>query len=100
MVDFAAHTRRILSRLGEDATWTPSGGTATPVRGVFSSPFVNADLGGVQVGGDRPRFSVMSADMASVARGDALAVHGGSFLVASIERDAGCGETVLNLEVA
>ena len=100
MVDFATHTRRILARLGENATWTPSGGAATLVRGVFASPFSNVDLGGLRIGGELPTFRIMSADVATIATGDALSVHGGSYLVAGVERDLGSDETLLRLEAA
>ena len=99
MTDFSAHVRRILSSgVSEDATWTPSGGAATPVRGVFSSPFSNTDLGGIQIGGDLPTFRIMGVDVVGIASGDALAVHGGSYRVAGVEPDGNAGDILLRWE--
>lgn len=66
--------RRILAKLGQDATYTPAGGGASStVRGLFLQPFQN--ILGV-VGGSEPSIACMQADVPTI-KGGALFVIGG-----------------------
>ena len=49
--------RRVLARLGEDVTYTPSGGGSSTVRGMFLEPYQTASLGDVALlGSSDPQF--------------------------------------------
>lgn len=101
--------RRILARLGEDATFT-HGTAQSSVRGVFAAPGVVLP-GGVEAGFDmnEPRFGGPTADLPSVTIGDTLAL--GALLdgttqiraavtynIVDIKPDDPCGLTYLQLQ--
>ena len=102
-MDWGKHMRRILARLGEDATYRPfGGGSPSTVRGMYLAPFQNANFGDVAlIGTSDPQFSGMSADMPAVARGDTLEYPAGSgmiYKVRNVEPNAPSGLAVLQLE--
>lgn len=90
--------RRILSRLGEDATFTHAGGSPVSVRGVFVAPHNAIAFAGLEVSSTLPRFAAMSADLASVAVDDTLAIGADSYTVRDVQPDRTSGVTVLELE--
>lgn len=83
---------------GVAATYTPSGGGAVTVNGIFDHEYFAADAGGsVVVAIEQPRFLCRTADVASAAEGDALTVNATNYTVKVVEDD-GTGITNLVLE--
>ena len=80
------------------ATYTPSGGSASTVNGVFTKEYSLADLGGVVgVGSNDPSFVCRTTDVSSAANGDAIVVNSVTYTVRNVEDD-GTGITTLVLE--
>ena len=96
MVDFATHTGRIIARLGQMVTVSPSDGTYDrQVRAVFvQRPEVAFGL----VGGSKPTVQMTTADAAGLVVGDPVAVDGVDYTIASIRRDVVAGDVVAELE--
>jgi len=83
---------------GTAATYTPSGGVASTVNGIFDNDFIEVDTGGgVGVALQQPRFHCRTADVSSASEGDALSVGGTSYTI-RIVQDDGTGMTMLVLE--
>lgn len=83
---------------GTAATYTPSGGSAATVNGIFDNEFIEVDAGGgVGVALNQPRFHCRTADVSSAAEGDAITISGVAYTV-RIVQDDGTGMTVLILE--
>lgn len=81
-------------------TYTPSGGSATPVYGIFDNVF-SEDL---QVAGSLPVFECSAADIATLSVDDLLTISGtlnaafdADYFVRTIRPD-GTGVSVLTLE--
>ena len=97
MVDFAAHTSRIIDRLGRPVSITPSGKTLRQVTGVF----VNAPaLAFAMVEGSNPtlRLTVPAAD--GLTHGDPVSIDGTAYVVTRHEPDAEAGDIVFTLDKA
>lgn len=83
-MDWETHARRILARLGEDATYTPPGGGSTStVRGIFQRPYVESQ--GMEA--SAPTFACMSSDVPTLAEGALFAVRGVTYKVRRPEPD-------------
>jgi len=83
---------------GVAATYTPSGGAASTVNGIFDNDFIEIDAGGgVGVAMQQPRFHCRTADVSSAAEGDALVVNTISYII-RIVQDDGTGMTMMVLE--
>jgi len=83
---------------GVAATYTPAGGVASTVNGIFDNDFVEVDAGGgVAVALQQPRFHCRTADVSSAAEGDALVVSAVNYTI-RIVQDDGTGMTMLVLE--
>jgi hypothetical protein len=83
-VDWATHMRRILTRLGEDATYTPSGGGASStVRGIFQNPYRDA----LEMGSSAPTFGCMAADVPTISRNATFVIRGVTYKVNMPEAD-------------
>ncbi len=83
---------------GVAATYTPSGGLATTVNGIFDNEFIEVDAGGgVGVALQQPRFLCRSADISGAAEGDALVVNTVDYTIRIVQAD-GTGMTTLVLE--
>jgi len=83
---------------GVAATYTPSGGSAATVNGIFDHEYFAADAGGsVAVAIEQPRFLCRTADVSSAAEGDALTVNATNYTIKVVEDD-GTGITNLVLE--
>jgi len=109
-MDWASHMRRILARLGEDATFTHGTSQPSSVRGVFAAPGVVLP-GGFDAGFDasEPRFGAPTADLPSVAIDDTLAIGAvldgttqiraaTTYKIVDIKPDDPCGLTYLQLQ--
>ena len=83
---------------GVVATYTPSGGVAATVNGIFDNDFIEVDAGGgVGVAMQQPRFHCRTADVSTAAEGDAITINSVAHTV-RIVQDDGTGMTMLVLE--
>lgn len=81
------------------ATYTPSGGSASTVNGVFDNETVPVDAGGfVQVHEEQPRFTCRTSDVSGVSDGDNIVISAISYTIRAWVHD-GTGVTILQLEV-
>lgn len=95
MVDFAAHTARIIDRLGAPVTITPAGTPARVVNAVFST--APAEAFGL-VGGYRPTLRLSADGNTDIDVGDAVLVGTRNFTVTAVNDDHDAGDRVLTLE--
>lgn len=83
---------------GVAATYTPSGGSAATVNGIFDNAFFEVQSGGeVSVAMEQPTFVCRTSDVPSAAEGDALTVNAVAHTVRVVQVD-GVGTTTLILE--
>jgi len=83
---------------GVAASYTPSGGVAATVNGIFDNEFIEVDAGGgIGIAMQQPRFHCRTADVSSAAEGDAITISGTAYTV-RIVQDDGTGMTVFVLE--
>lgn len=83
---------------GVNASYTPSGGSASDVKGIFRNVFFEAEAGGnVGVAMQDPIFICRTADVSSAAEGDAITISGTAYTIRVVEPD-GSGVTRLMLE--
>ncbi len=83
---------------GSAATYTPSGGSASTINGIFDKDYALAAIGdGVGVGSNDPRFICRTSDVSSATNGDAIVVNSVTYTVRNVEDD-GTGITTLELE--
>lgn len=83
---------------GTAASYTPSGGVAATINGIFDNDFIEVDAGGgVGVALQQPRFLCRTADVSSAAEGDALVINTVNYTI-RIVQDDGTGITTLVLE--
>lgn len=83
---------------GSAATYTPSGGSASTINGIFDKDYALAAIGdGVGVGSNDPRFICRTSDVSSAANGDTIVVNSVTYTVRNVEDD-GTGITTLELE--
>lgn len=86
------------SDFADAGTYTPSGGSAATVNGIFDKDFNLADFGAsVGIATNNPRFVCATSDVSSAASGDQLVVRSVTYTVRSVEDD-GTGITTLVLE--
>lgn len=88
----------VVDDFGTAATYTPDGGAASTVNGIFDNDFIEVDAGGgVGVALQQPRFQCRTADVSSAAEGDAIVISSVNYTV-RIVQDDGTGMTTLVLE--
>lgn len=83
---------------GTAATYTPVGGAASTVNGIFDNPQASrnaTDLLDITI--PAPQFVCRTSDVANVAEGDSLVVSGVSYIIRVTLTD-GTGVTTLLLE--
>lgn len=80
------------------ATYTPAGGAAATVNGIFDNGYDEPALGLAGIAARGPAFTCRAADVAANPEGDALVVNGTAYTIAVAEPD-GTGVTVLRLKV-
>lgn len=84
---------------GTAASYTPAGGSASTVNGIFDNDFIEVETGaGVGVALQQPRFHCRTADVSSAAEGDSITINSTAYTV-RIVQDDGTGMTVLVLEL-
>jgi hypothetical protein len=86
-----------------EATYTPSGGSASTINVIFDKPFnsIPLDSGEMDVESNTPTALCISSDVSSVAHGDALIIDSTTYNVVGIQESAGSGfqnSTLLILE--
>jgi hypothetical protein len=80
------------------ASYTPSGGSASDVKGIFDKEYLELDSGGtVAFAVNQPRFQCSTADVANAAEGDAITISGTNYIVRVVQDD-GTGVTTLVIE--
>lgn len=83
---------------GVAATYTPAGGVAKSVNGIFDNNHAPVDVGGqVPFSVSAPQFHCRTSDITGVENGDSLVVSGVSYIIRDIMPD-GTGLTILDLE--
>ena len=83
---------------GVAASYTPAGGSASTVNGIFDNEYFATDAGGeVAFALQQPMFHCRTADVPSAAEGDAIRVSGVDYTVRNVRPD-GTGMTMLMLE--
>jgi len=83
---------------GVAASYTPSGGVAATVNGIFDNEYFETDAGGeVAFALQQPMFHCRTADVSSAAEGDAITISGTNYIVRNVRPD-GTGMTMLMLE--
>lgn len=96
MVDFAAHTARIINRIGQPVTITPSGQPARVVNAVFTSRPTEAY--GL-VSGFSPTLRVCAGDSADVSIDDSVEINGVEFIISGVDDDSSdSGDRLFRLE--
>jgi Phage Head-Tail Attachment len=69
------------------AEWTPTGGSASTVAGIFNDQYFE-DVGGpVGVEGSQPVFVCAAASVPNVAQGDTIAVNGKTYSIVNVRPD-------------
>jgi hypothetical protein len=88
------------SDFGLAGTYTPDGGSASTVNGIFDKPSstIPLDTGEVDVDSNTPTFVCETSDVASAASGDTLTVSSVGYTVIGVQED-GQGMTNLVLEL-
>jgi len=83
---------------GVAASFTPSGGAAATVNGIFDKDYIAVDAGGsVPVALEEPKFICKTSDVSTAAEGDAIVINTVNYTVKVVEND-GQGVTTLILE--
>lgn len=83
---------------GTAASYTPSGGSASTVNGIFDNDIVEVDAGGgIPMAVRQPRFHCRTSDVSSAAEGDAITINTVAYTVRVADHD-GTGTTILVLE--
>jgi len=83
---------------GVAATYTPTGGSASTVNGIFDNDIIEVDAGGnVPMAVRQPRFLCRTNDVSDAVEGDALVVNATNYTIRVVDHD-GTGMTVLALE--
>lgn len=83
---------------GVAGSYTPAGGVASTVNGIFDNEFIEVDAGGgIGVAMQQPRFHCRTSDVSSAAEGDAITINAINYVIRVVEDD-GTGMTVLVLE--
>lgn len=83
---------------GVSVTYTPSGGGATKINGLFDSDFQEVDAGGaVTFAISVPRLLTPTSNVSNAAEGDSVTIASVNYTVLSVFDD-GQGMTELRLE--
>lgn len=81
-VETAADRAAMLDEWGVDATYTPQGGEATTVHGIFDNAYQGEDVGAdAEVATSLPRFLGSEEDLADADEDDLLTVNGVNYIV-------------------
>ena len=67
--------------IATDATYTPDGGSAAPVRVVLRRPDAVTEFGGAQVWSETTRVDLRVSEMANPRPGDGITIGGETFVI-------------------
>jgi hypothetical protein len=96
MIDESAINATIIAALANaTASWTPAGGSATPVTGIFDRSYNQVQGGFVGFESTQPSFTALESDLPNAAQGDALTVNTKNFVVVGVQPDNGITRLVL-----
>ncbi len=85
---------------GVAASYTPQGGSAVTINGIFDNEFFEVAAGGeVAVAMEQPQFACRTSDVSSAAEGDSITINTINYTIRVVQSD-GTGVTVLVLEEA
>lgn len=86
-----------LFEFGQDVSYTPKGGVAGTVRGIFDAAFEVVSLeGGVSVSSVQPALGVKLADLAAAPRrGDSFVIGAKTYEVRDVREDGQGGAQLL-----
>lgn len=89
----------LLADFGENATYTPDGGSPASIMVIFDKPYVGVDTNGeVVVESTRPTATCKTSDVSDADHAATLAISGTTYNVVNVQPD-GDGLTVLELQV-
>lgn len=99
-IDWVAHMRRLIDRVGVDATWrSRASGASVEVRGLYKQPATVVELGLAGFATSKPQFECIAADVVDIGVDDAIEIQGVCFTVAEAPaRDPVSGLVVLDLQ--
>lgn len=88
----------MLADFGVSVSYTPSGGSASTITGIFDSQYQAVETGGeVAFAIEQPKLAVKTSDVSSAAEGDTVVISGVTYKV-TVVMDDGTGMTDLALE--
>lgn len=97
-VETADDRLAMLADFGETATYTPVGGSAVSITGIFDNAYEAVNAGGtVPVAITQPHFVCRTADVPSADDGDSIVIRSVTYIVRVVMSD-GTGITDLMLE--
>jgi hypothetical protein len=97
---FGPVPRIFQSALGETVTYTPQGGSAVSLQGIFTADYYAALEGGeLQVASTKPAVSFPVSSVPNAAPGDSVTAQGTDYEVAEVQPD-GMGMVALILHEA
>ena len=82
---------------GTAGTYTPDGGSASTVNGIFGNIYFEIPGGETAIEGKNASFNCRTSDVSAAAHGDTLVVSGTTYTVRGVQAD-GTGATTLILE--
>lgn len=97
---FAGVGRVFTNALGQTVTYTPAGGEAVSLQGVFTQDYVSVGAdGNLQSESVSPAVSLRLADVPNVAQGDVVRIDGTDYTTVNVQPD-GFGMVTLILHEA
>ncbi len=98
----AGMNAQCLATFGEDAVFTPAGGSSVTIRGIFDEDHVALDMDtGAQVTSVSPVLGIRTSDLAAQPkRGDAVVVRSRNFTVVDWRPDSEDGGLLILREAA
>ena len=98
MVETGDDRSIMLADFGETVSYTPSGGSAKDVTGIFDTVDQAVEAGGsVPFAMSQPRLTVRSSDVVGISEGDDFVIRSSSYKVVIVMAD-GTGITEIALE--
>lgn len=81
---------------GDSVTYTPSGGQAFEIEGIFRDQYLEIDSNGYEVLTDTPVLGVRNSDFSNPPlQGDTLVYKGVNYTVQAVHKDGDAGSTLV-----
>jgi hypothetical protein len=74
-------TIMVATELATDASWTPAGGAATAIVGMYDAGFIDIDPVTGETSNVDPQFIVKKTDVTGIKQGDAIVIDSVSYIV-------------------